>query len=155
MAAGDAYTARYDKITQGFKRMEQCMGDTILYDSNLEENFDRVCHYITKCSRADNTFNKEKFCFGQKQREYLGYHLGKASLETSEDILRSITKFPEPKDITGVRSWFGLTNHVDCFHSDWSIIEAMWPLLKPAKAGEKWADRWGQEQRLAFERSRT
>ena len=110
MAAGDAYTARYDKITQGFKHMERCVDNTILYDSNIEENFNRVCQYITKCSRAGITFNEEKFCFGQEQLEYLGYHLGKASVEPSEDMLRSITEFPEPKDITGVRSWFSLTN---------------------------------------------
>ena len=30
----------------------------------------------------------------------------------------------------------------------------MRPFFKPAKAGEKWADRWGQEQRLAFVSSR-
>ena len=75
-------------------------------------------------------------------------------MEPTEDMLRSITEFPEPKDITGVHSWFGLTNQVDCFHSDWSIMESMCSLLKPAKAGEKWADRWGQKQCQAFEESR-
>ena len=30
MAARDAYTARYDKITQGFEHMERCVDDTIL-----------------------------------------------------------------------------------------------------------------------------
>ena len=131
--------------------MERCVDNTILYDSNLKDNFNRVCQYITKCSRPGITFNEEKFCFGQEQLEYLGYHLGKDSVEPTEDMLQSITKFPEPKDITGVRSWFGLSNQVDCFHSDWSIMEPMQPLLKPAKAGEKWAERWGQEQRQAFD----
>ena len=37
----------------------------------------------------------------------------------------------------GVRSWFSLTNQVDCFQSHWSIMEPMRSLLKPAKAGEK------------------
>ena len=50
MAAGDAYTACYDEITQGFECMEQ-----------LVDNIRRVCQYITKCSRAGITFNKEKF----------------------------------------------------------------------------------------------
>ena len=39
MATGDAYTARYNEITQGFERMERCVDDTILRDDNLEENF--------------------------------------------------------------------------------------------------------------------
>ena len=70
-------------------------------------------------------------------------------------MLRSIAKFPKPLDMTWVRSWFGLTNQVNCFHNDWSIMEPLRLLLKPAKTGEKWADRWGQEQRTTFENSRT
>ena len=66
MAAGDTYTARYDEITQGFERMERCIYNTILWDDNLEENFKRVCKYITRCARADITFNEDKFCFGRK-----------------------------------------------------------------------------------------
>ena len=67
MAAGDAYTTRYDEITQGFKRMERCVDDTILWDDNLEENFNRVCKYITRCTRAGITFNEDKFCFERKE----------------------------------------------------------------------------------------
>ena len=73
----------------------------------------------------------------------------------SGDMLQSIAKFPKPLDMTWVRSWFGLTNQVNCFHNDWSIMEPLRLLLKPAKTGEKWADRWGQEQRTTFENSRT
>ena len=61
-------------------------------------------------------------------------------VEPSKEVLRTITKFSKPKDITGFHSWFRLTNHVDCIHSAWSIIDPMRPLLKPAKAGEKWAN---------------
>ena len=42
-------------------------------------------------------------------------------MEPSADMRWSIAEFPEPQDITGVRSWFGLTNPVDCFHDDWLI----------------------------------
>ena len=51
--------------------MERCMDEMILNNSNLEENFHRVCQYITTCSKAGITFNKEKICFGQQQLEYL------------------------------------------------------------------------------------
>ena len=72
MAASDAYTARYNEITQRLECMERSGDDTILYDSNIKENFDRVCHYITKCSRAGITLNEDKFCFGWEELEYLG-----------------------------------------------------------------------------------
>ena len=58
-------------------------------------------------------------------------------MESSVEMLKSITEFPEPKDITGVRSWFGLTNQVDCFHQDHPIMEPLQPFLKPLGTGEK------------------
>ena len=61
MAASDAYTTRYNKITQGFERLERFFHNIIKWDTNLEENFNRVCKYITKCSRAGITFNEDKF----------------------------------------------------------------------------------------------
>ena len=154
MAAGDAYTARYDEITRGIERMERCIDDTILWDHSVEENFNRVCQYLTHCSRAGITFNEEKFSFGREELEYLGFKLTKNSVEPSEDMLKSIAEFPEPKDITGVRSWFGLTNQVDCFHKDHTINEPLRPFLKPLGAGEKWGDRWGEAQSAAFRASK-
>ena len=129
--------------------MERCVDNKILWDDNLEENFKRVCKYITRCARAGITFNKDKFCFVGKELNYLGFHLSKNLVEPIAKMLQSIAEFP------GVRRWFGLTNQVDCFHNDWSIMEPLRQLLKPAKTGEKWADRWKQEQRTAFKNSRT
>ena len=43
MAAGDAYTARYDKIVKNFNQRKQCVDDTLLWDKTLEENFRRTC----------------------------------------------------------------------------------------------------------------
>ena len=65
-------------------------------------------------------------------------------------MLKSIAKFPKPKDITGVRSWFGLNNQVNCFHQDHTIMEPLWPFIKPLGTGEKWGDQWGEEQSAAF-----
>ena len=76
----------------------------------------------------------------------MGFDLNKDLVELRADMLRSIDEFPEPKDIAGFHSWFGLTNQVDCFHKNWSMMEILRLLLKPAKAGEKWEDRWEQEQ---------
>ena len=70
-------------------------------------------------------------------------------------MLQNIAEFPEPKDITGVRSWLKIIYQVYGPHNDWSIMEPLRSITKPAKTGEKWANRWGQEQTTAFENSRT
>ena len=55
--------------------MERCINDKILWDNSVEDNFSRVCQYITHCSQAGITFNEEKFSFGREELEYLGFKL--------------------------------------------------------------------------------
>ena len=59
LAAGDAYTARYDKIVKNFNQRKQCVDDTLLWDKTLEENFRRTCEYLTHCNARGITFNEE------------------------------------------------------------------------------------------------
>ena len=113
LAAGDAYTARYDEITKDFNQMEKCVDDTLLWDRTLEENFKRTCEYLTHCNARGITFNEDKFKFGRKEVEYLGFIITEDSVKPSTEFIEGIRDFPEPKDLSGVRSWFGLVNQVN------------------------------------------
>ena len=101
LAAGDAYTARYDAITEGFSQMEKCVDDTLLWDRTLEGNFKRTCEYLTYCSSRGITFNEEKFCFGRKEIEFLGFMITEDAVKPSPEFLKSILEFPVPRDLTG------------------------------------------------------
>ena len=149
MAAGDAYTARYDAITVGFERMERCIDDTIMWDDSVEANFHRVCAYLTHCSRQGITFNEEKFAFGRKEIEFLGFIITEDSVKPSKEMIESIQDFPEPRDLTGVRSWHGLINQVNCFHSDPTL---MLPFKTLLSSKETFA--WTAEASEAFKASK-
>ena len=47
LAAGDAYTARYDDITKDFVRKEQCVDDTLLYDETISSGRAGICRIAT------------------------------------------------------------------------------------------------------------
>ena len=104
----------------------------------MEENFNRVRRYITHCSQAGIMFNEEKFSFGREELEYLGFKRPKTP--------KSIAEFPEPKDIFGFRSGFDLTNQVNCFHQDHTLMEPLQPFLKPQEVGRPMGR--GAERRL-------
>ena len=55
-------------------------------------------------------FNKKKFQFGSDTIEFLGFVVTGDSVKPSEKFLGTIKDFPRPRDITGIRSWFGLVN---------------------------------------------
>ena len=84
------------------------MNNIILWNMVIKEHIDRVCRYITHCGRSGIIFNKEKFCFGRKEVKYLKFMPTENSVDSSQDKLKSIIKFPEPKNLTWVWSWYGL-----------------------------------------------
>ena len=112
MAAGDGYTARYDEIVKDFQDYTKCIVDTCLWADNMEDIFFRTCKYLTLCSRAGIIFNKKKFQFGSKTVDFLGFTITEDSVKPSAEYIEAIKDFPRPKDITGIRSWFGLVNQV-------------------------------------------
>ena len=132
LAAGDAYTARLYKLTEQFKDKKECIDDACLYSSTLEQNFLSTCEYLTVCGGAGIIFNKKKFQFGSKQVEYLGFTITDDSVKPSDDYIEAIKDFPDPRDITGVRSWFGLVNQVNYAFSLTNIMAPFRNLLKPS-----------------------
>ena len=149
LAAGDAYTARYDEITKNFSQMEKCVDDTLLWDSTIEENFRRVAEYLTHCSARGITFNEEKFKFARMEVEFLGYIITADSVRPSEEFLEGIRDFPVPKDVSGVRSWFGLVNQVNYALSNSEIMAPFKALLSPKSKFE-----WTDGMSAAFTRSK-
>ena len=65
MAAGDAYTERYDRIISEVEDKTKCVDDTILWKNSISDSFFHTCQYLTICSRNGIVFNKEKFCFAR------------------------------------------------------------------------------------------
>ena len=81
--------------------------------------------------------------------EFLGFQLTKDGVQPTEKYIASIRDFPEPKDITGARSWFGLINQVNYAYSESDLMEPFRPLLKP---GTKFT--WTEELAKAFKNSK-
>ena len=111
-ASGDAYTHRFDNITQGFKRVKRCVDDSILWDDSIEESFWHTYEYLKTCSDNGIVFNPEKFHFAKKTCEFAGFQITPDGYKPPESILNAIRDFPVPTSITDVRSWFGLINQV-------------------------------------------
>ena len=45
--SGDAYTARYDKITVDINNMRRVIDDTLLYEYDVEKAFRQVAEYLS------------------------------------------------------------------------------------------------------------
>ena len=132
----------------GFGNFTKCVDDTLLWDPTLGEIFFRTCQYLTLCSSHGIIFNRKKFKFVEKEVEFLGFKITSDSVRPSPSFLEAIQDFPQPKDITGIRSWFGLINQVSYAFSMTEVMRPFRDLLKPTTEFS-----WTEELQKAFEKS--
>ena len=150
IAAGDVYCQRYDFITRDFgEDFERCVDDTILWSNSIEENFYRTCEYLSLVGAHGITINPDKFNFGKEELEYLGFWLTKESVEPGEKLLHSIRDFPRPRDVTGIRAWFGLVEQCAYSFSKCEVMAPFKPLLSPSAAF-----RWDEDLQEAFDQAK-
>ena len=131
VASGDAYTSRYDDIIKDVPRKVKIVDDTLLYDNTIQEAFFAAWDYFSLCANNGIVLNISKFKFCRKTVDFADLSITPTGPVPSEKIMSAIKNFPQPKDITGARSWFGLVNQVAWAYSISPIMEPFRDLIKP------------------------
>lgn len=131
IASGDGYTRRFDAIVTDFPNKTKCVDDTILWADSIEESFFQACRWLEICGRHGITLNPEKFVFAQDTVEFAGFEITNDSVRPCRKYLQAILDFPSPKNITDIRSWFGLINQVSYAFSMADRLQPFRQLLKP------------------------
>ena len=130
VAAGDAYTSRYDAFIADVDRKVKIVDDTLLWDLDIEEAFYHVFDYLILCYLNGVVFNLSKFVFCEKETEYAGLALTSHGVAPSQSMLKAIVDFPTPTCLTDARSWFGLVNQVAWAYSLGPIMQPFRDLIK-------------------------
>ena len=139
VAAGDAYTRRYDEIIKGVERKVKCIDDALLWDFSIEDSFYHTWDFLQLCELSGVTVNLQKFQFCQPTVDFAGLVITSTGIRPSAGILSAIEKFPMPKDLTSARSWFGLVNQLAWAYSNSSVMEPFRDLVK-RDSQFKWDD---------------
>ena len=146
---GDAYTRRFDDITADEQRYVRCIDDGCLWDDDIEAAFWHTFDHIKWCADRGIVFNREKFKFSREVVEFAGFEVTMEGYRPAPSILAAIREFPTPKNITDVRSWFGLVNQVAYSFSQSNIME---PFREALKKGRKFY--WDDTLETLFQRSK-
>jgi len=131
VAAGDAYTRRFDDLIADIPRKVKIVDDTLLYDTNIEDSFYHTWDFLTLCALKGIVANDKKFQFCRDSVEFAGLNVTSNGVAPSNTILSSISGFPTPSTISDARSWFGLVNQVSWAYSISPIMQPFRNLLKP------------------------
>ena len=112
IASGDGYSRRYDEVVASFPQKTKCIDDTLLWSDTIHDCFFQAARWLDICGKHGITLNPEKFMLAQDEVEFAGFKITNDIVHPCKKFLRAITAFPTPKNITDVRSWFGLVNQV-------------------------------------------
>ena len=93
--------------------------------------------------------NPDKFQFAQKTVNFAGFKVSSQSIEPLAKYTDAIQSFPSPKNLTDVRSWFGLVNQVSNYAQLREVMAPFRPLLSP-----KNKFKWNDELESSFIRSK-
>ena len=149
IASGDGYTSRYDEIVAHVPHKTKCIDDTLLWSQSVEEAYSQAVEWLNICGNHGITLNPAKFKFARDSVEFAGCVITPTTVKPCEKYIKAITEFPTPKNLTDVRSWFGLVNQVAYA---FCMTEAMAPfrtLLKPTEAFQ-----WTATHDTAFQLSK-
>ena len=137
LASGDAYNQRFDALISNFADKVKCVDDTCMWADSIESSFFQACNWLDLCAKSGITLNPSKFQFAQDTVDFAGLTITPTNVRPSSKFLNSIEQFPEPKDITGARAWFGLVNQGAYAFSMAKRMQPFRHLLKP-KIPFKW-----------------
>ena len=130
----------------GFERYSRIIDDSLMWDIELEDYFFHVCRFLEITGQNGVIQTPSKFAFGRKSLEFVGFQLTPVGMGPTEETLKAITEFPRPKNITGVRSFFGLIEQVSYAFSKAHEMEPFRELLSP-----KAEFTWSQKLQESFE----
>ena len=112
MSSGDGFNRCLDEVLSDFYSKERCIDDICHFDQDLEDHWWRSIDLLLTLGEAGVIVNPNKFQFAERSVEFAGFRISEAAIEPLPKYLDAISSFPTPKNISDVRSWFGLVNQV-------------------------------------------
>jgi len=86
------------------------LDDILIYSNNMSEHHWHVKE-VLKCLHKAGLYVKAEKCeFHSESVEYLGYILSPSGLTMSDDKVKIIQDWPEPKKVKDIQSFLGFTN---------------------------------------------
>ena len=115
----------------------------------MEAHWWRVIDVLVLAGQNGVIINPKKFQFSALDVDFAGFHISADNVCPLPKYIESIINFPQPKNISDIRSWYGLVHQVAHYGK---LAELMLPfksLLSPKNKFE-----WTDELQTAFEASK-
>jgi hypothetical protein len=121
--------------------------DDILIYSKDEKEHEEHLRIVLQILREHKLYAKLSKCeFYKDQIQYLGHIISKEGIVVDPDKIKAIMNWPEPKDVSDIRSFMGITGYYRKFIEGFSKIA--YPITSLQKKGTKFI--WSEKCQESF-----
>ena len=146
VASGDEYNRRADAAFSGVQQIVRVVDDILRFDRTFPGHVKGVCAVLQAAMDAGITLDLEKFKFGRRKVEWVGYVIQRGGYTVEPGKLKAIADFPIPRDLTDLRSFNGLVEQLAGFSRE---IAALRDPLRPLMSSKNPFE-WTQHHTDAF-----
>ena len=122
------------------------MDDVLVFGHTTAEHDARLMAVLKRIEEAGATLNHEKCSFGQRRMKFLGHVIDQEGISADPDKIKAMTEMEAPKNITELRRFLGVVNHLGKFSHNLATLAQ--PLRELLWKNNQWE--WGASQESAF-----
>ncbi|GBG92470.1 hypothetical protein CBR_g55549 [Chara braunii] len=100
------------------------LDDILVYSRTLDDHLGHLRRVLETLRRAKYKANRDKCEFVRQELEYLGHLVTPEGISPLSDKIQAVQEWPEPRNVTDVRSFLGLTGYYQRFIKGYSKIAA-------------------------------
>ena len=128
-SSGDEFCSRTDHALAGITGMYKLVDDILIYGNTESQLIERIEEVLKRCEEHRITLSNSKLQLGSEVT-FAGHVVSAQGNKPDPSKVAAIKDFPEPKNITDLRSFFGLANQFKSYAPDLShALEPLKPLL--------------------------
>jgi len=98
--------------------------DVLIFSRTISEHLSHLQAVISRIEEAGLKLKPSKCYFARQEVEYLGHLVTPEGLKTNHKLVESITHFPTPSDVNGVRRFLGMASYYRRFIDGFARIAA-------------------------------
>ena len=112
-SSSDKWCRHSDRAIEGMPFAKKIVDNILVWAKDLPTLYDRVRAIATRCASLNIALSKKKFVVCT-ELSFAGLIFSADGIRPDPERIVSLSRFPVPRDVTGVRSFFGLANQALC-----------------------------------------
>lgn len=111
--SGSCFSRMISNLLSGLQGTEMFvyLDDIIIFATSLKEHEEKINKLMKRLEKANLKLQPEKCEFLKREVLFLGHIVSQDGLKTDPEKIKSVQKFPKPKDRKNIRQFLGLTGY--------------------------------------------